>query len=167
MIEQASRTIPVLLAPNTSLGITLVLKLVRDITKMLGKSADIDIVEKHHRSKKDAPSGTALKIGEVIAKQLSLNLNDVISYQRTEARKGFDIGFNSLRSGFHTFDHEVLFSMGQETLSVKHSAADRLVFGKGALVAAKFLVRQIPGLYNMEDVLAAGDADLVAEEMYF
>ncbi|MBT5032225.1 MAG: 4-hydroxy-tetrahydrodipicolinate reductase, partial [Proteobacteria bacterium] len=149
--------IPVLLAPNTSLGVNLMLGLLKMAAKAIGEQADIEIVEAHHRNKLDSPSGTALRMGEVIADTLGHSMSDVAIYGREgradQARPQNQIGFSTLRAGDIIGDHSVLFALDGEQIEISHRANSRELFAKGALRAAEWLVVQPPGLYGMDDVL--------------
>jgi len=156
-IGKAASRIPVLLAPNTSLGVNLVLSLLRLAATAIGESADIEVIEAHHRGKLDAPSGTALRMGEVIAEALGHSLSDVAVYGRKgfsdDARPQDQIGFSTIRAGNIIGDHTVLFALADETVEVSHRANSRELFAKGALRGAEWLVGQPAGLYGMNDVL--------------
>ena len=154
-IEKASSNIPLLKASNTSIGITLLLQLVRHAVSRL-KEADIEIIEAHHRNKVDAPSGTAVTIGETAAQARGISLDNSI-YQRhgnTGIRPSGPIGFSAIRAGDIVGDHTVLLAMDQERIEISHKADDRSLFAKGAIKAAKWLATQPSGrVYSMEDVL--------------
>lgn len=155
-IKEASRTIAVLRASNTSLGVALLEELVERAARVLGERWDIEVLEMHHRRKRDAPSGTALTLGEAAARGRGVPL------RREEARSGRQlersagaIGFAAVRGGTVVGDHDVIFAGEDERLILSHRAEDRMVFARGALAAARFLVRQEPGLYSMRDVVEA------------
>ena len=155
-IKEAGRTIPVLLAPNTSIGVNALLSLVSKATDMLGKKADIEIIEAHHKNKIDSPSGTALKIGEVICDSLDTDLKDVAVFQRVDsktARTDNEIGFSSVRAGSIVGDHKIIFALENEVISIEHKAINRQCFAEGAVKAARWLTRQPKGLYSMKDFL--------------
>jgi 4-hydroxy-tetrahydrodipicolinate reductase len=156
-ISEAACSIPVLLAPNTSLGVNLVLSLLRLAATAIGDTADIEVVEAHHRGKLDAPSGTALRMGEVIAEALGHTLSDVAVYNRKgfsdDARPQNQIGFSTIRAGNIIGDHTVLFALDDETVEISHRASSRELFAKGALRGAEWLAGQPAGLYAMSDVL--------------
>lgn len=155
-IEQASKKIPVVLAPNMSLGVNLLLKLAELAAKALNEDYDIEIYEAHHRNKKDAPSGTALRIGEVVAAARSVSLKeqgDFTRYGDTGIRQRGHIGFQVARGGDIVGDHTLLFAGPGERIELSHRAHDRSGFARGALVAARWVQRQPAGLYSMQDVL--------------
>ena len=155
-LETAAKTIPLVVAPNMSIGVNLCLKLLRDAAAVFGEDADIEIVEAHHRHKVDAPSGTALKMGEVVAEALGRNLEDCAVYQRhgqTGARPAGAIGFQSIRAGDIVGEHKVLFALDGERIEISHKAASRLGFVRGALHAAAWVAGRTPGLYDMRAVL--------------
>jgi 4-hydroxy-tetrahydrodipicolinate reductase len=156
-VSKAASKIPVLLAPNTSLGVNLVLSLLSTAATAIGDVADIEIIEAHHRGKLDAPSGTALRMGEVIADAVGHSLSDVAIYGREGLSDGVrpqnQIGFSTIRAGNTIGDHSVLFALGDETIEISHRANSRELFAKGALRAAEWLVIQPSGLYGMNDVL--------------
>ncbi len=148
--------IPSVIAPNMSVGVNLLLKVLSDIAKILGDDYDIEIVEAHHRLKKDAPSGTALKMAQVIAEALGRNLDEVGVY----ARKGVigertkkEIGVQTLRAGDIVGEHTVLFGGLGERIEITHRVSSRDTFARGALKAARWVVDKNAGIYDMMDVL--------------
>jgi len=147
---------PCVLSPNMSVGVNLIYKVVGEMAKTLGDQYDIEVIEAHHRYKKDAPSGTALKIAEVLAKTVGRDLNQVGVYARKglvgERKKG-EIGIQTIRAGDIVGDHTILFGGMGERIEVIHRASNRDTFAGGALRAAQWVVRQPPGLYDMMDVL--------------
>ena len=148
--------IAVVFAPNMSVGVNLCLKLVEQAAQVLGDSVDIEIVEAHHRHKKDAPSGTALKMGEVIAQTLQRNLAEVAVYGRegiTEERDRSTIGFSTIRAGDIVGEHTVMFASAGERIEITHKASSRMTFASGAVRAADWVSAQAPGVYSMQDVL--------------
>jgi 4-hydroxy-tetrahydrodipicolinate reductase len=156
LIDDASKDIPVLQTGNTSLGVTLLSALVRQAAASLGPDWDIEIVETHHRMKVDAPSGTALLLGQAAAKGRDVALDAHTISGRdgiTGARKAGDIGFAALRGGTVAGDHSVLFLGEQERITLSHLAETRSIFARGAVKAAVWLCRQRAGRYGMEDVL--------------
>lgn len=156
LIDDASKDIPILQTGNTSLGVTLLSALVRQAAASLGPDWDIEIVETHHRMKVDAPSGTALLLGQAAAKGREIALDQHIVSGRdgiTGARKAGDIGFAALRGGTVAGDHSVLFLGDQERITLSHLAENRSIFARGAVKAAVWLCRQRAGRYGMEDVL--------------
>ena len=155
-IRQAAQSIPILMAPNMSVGVNLMFRLVEQAARALGDEVDIEVVEAHHRHKIDAPSGTAVRLGEVLAGTLGRDLSAVAEYGRqgeTGARSRRTIGFSALRGGDIVGDHTVLFAGDGERLEITHRAASRMNFAKGALRAAKFLSGRRSGLYDMGDAL--------------
>jgi 4-hydroxy-tetrahydrodipicolinate reductase len=155
-IDAAARAIPVLQTGNTSLGVTLLAHLVREAASRLGPEWDIEVLEMHHRMKVDAPSGTALLLGEATAEGRGI---DLASHSergrdgRTGARAPGAIGFASLRGGTVAGEHTVIFAGEQERLTLSHSAEDRMIFAHGAVRAATWLIGQPAGRYTMQQVL--------------
>lgn len=159
-VQAASRHIPIVWAPNMSVGVNLLLHLVQTAAKVMGQTADIEIIEAHHRFKKDAPSGTALAIGNSIAKALGRNLSEVAVYGRegiTGERDQQTIGFATVRGGDIIGDHTALFADLGERLEISHKASSRNTFAQGALRAALWLQNKQPGLYSMQQVLGLAD----------
>jgi 4-hydroxy-tetrahydrodipicolinate reductase len=155
-LTNAARHIPIVFAANYSVGVNLLLNLVRQTARVMGQSADIEIIETHHRYKKDAPSGTAMAIGEAIADELGRDLTQCAVYGREGdmgERDQQTIGFATVRAGDVIGDHTVLFADIGERLEITHKASSRLTFAKGAVKAANWLIQQPAGLYNMADVL--------------
>jgi 4-hydroxy-tetrahydrodipicolinate reductase len=155
-IEQAARHIAIVLAPNMSVGVNLLLKLAELAAKALNEDYDIEIYEAHHRNKKDAPSGTALRIGEVVAQARGVSLKQQGDFTRhgdTGPRQRGHIGFSVARGGDIVGDHTLLFAGPGERIELSHRAHDRSGFARGALVAARWLQGRKPGLYSMQDVL--------------
>ena len=155
-IEQAAKQIPIVFAPNMSVGVNLALKLLDMAARVLDDEFDIEIVEAHHRHKVDAPSGTALRMGEVVANALGRDLNTCAVYGRegvTGERGARTIGFATLRGGDIVGDHTVMFAGIGERLEITHKASSRMTFALGALRAARFLVGKQDGLFDMQDVL--------------
>jgi 4-hydroxy-tetrahydrodipicolinate reductase len=158
-LAAAADVIPLLVAPNTSLGVTLLLDLVRRAAQALPRGYDIEIVEAHHRGKADAPSGTALALGEAAALGRDQTLGDAAAYARhghTGARPPGQIGFGVLRGGDVVGEHEVWFLGDGERLLLRHSATERSVFARGALLAGEWLARRPAGRYAMRDVFISG-----------
>ena len=152
----AAQKIGVVFAPNMSVGVNLVFKLLETASRVLEKGYDIEIIEAHHRHKVDAPSGTALGMGEVIAKTLGRDLSQCAVYGRegvTGERDPSTIGFATVRGGDIVGDHTVLFAGTGERVEITHKASSRATFAIGALRAARFLKRSGAGLYDMQDVL--------------
>ncbi|HWP10693.1 MAG TPA: 4-hydroxy-tetrahydrodipicolinate reductase [Ramlibacter sp.] len=155
-IADAARDIAIVMAPNMSVGVNVTLKLLEMAAKALATGYDIEIVEAHHRHKVDAPSGTALKMGEVIAKALGRNLKDCAVYARdgiTGERDPSTIGFASIRGGDIVGDHTVLFAGTGERIEVTHKSGSRATYAQGSLRAVRFLAGKRSGMFDMFDVL--------------
>jgi len=155
-IEAASKNIPVVFAPNMSVGVTLLINLVQSAAKVLSEGYDIEIIEAHHRHKIDAPSGTALRLGEAAAAALGRDLEQCAIYGRegvTGERDPSTIGFATVRGGDVVGDHTVLFAGIGERVELTHKASSRATFALGALRAAKFLNGKKSGQFDMQDVL--------------
>lgn len=155
-ISRAAQQIPIVFAPNMSIGVNLCFKLLDMAARVLGNTVDIEIIEAHHRHKVDAPSGTALAMGQVIAKALDRDLEHCAVYGRqgvTGEREGATIGFATIRAGDIVGEHTVLFADIGERIEITHRASSRMTFAKGALRAAAWLIGRDPGLFNMQDVL--------------
>ncbi|MDP2276686.1 MAG: 4-hydroxy-tetrahydrodipicolinate reductase [Nitrospirota bacterium] len=155
-IEILSKKIPCVVASNMSTGVNLLLKILQDVARVLGDEYDIEIVESHHRLKKDAPSGTALKMAQVIADAVNRNLDEVAVY----ARKGIigertkkEIGIQTVRAGDIVGEHTVMFGGLGERIEITHKASSRDTFARGALKAAIWVSGKQAGLYDMQDVL--------------
>ncbi|HZH25771.1 MAG TPA: 4-hydroxy-tetrahydrodipicolinate reductase [Azospirillaceae bacterium] len=156
LVEQASRHVPIVLAANTSLGVTLLAALVEQAARTLDPGFDIEIVEMHHRRKVDAPSGTALALGAAAAAGRGVDPGQAAVRARdglTGPRREGDIGYAVLRGGDVVGEHTVVFAGDGERIELTHKAGDRMVFARGALRAARWVRRQAPGLYSMRDVL--------------
>jgi len=156
-IQKAAQDIPVVFAPNMSVGVNLCFKLIELAASTLGEEVDIEIIEAHHRHKKDAPSGTALRMGEVAAGVLDRDLQEVAVYGRQgigAERERKTIGFATVRAGDIVGEHTVMFAGNGERVEITHRATDRMTFAAGAVRAAIWLVEKEPGLYGMNDVLA-------------
>lgn len=155
-IAAAAQQIPIVMAPNMSLGVNLLLKLVELAAAKLDADYDIEVFEAHHRNKKDAPSGTALALGGAAAQGRDVKLADVAEHSRhgnTGARKRGSIGFSVFRGGDVVGDHTVTFAGLGERIELTHRASDRLAFARGAVKAAQWLAGRTPVLYSMQDVL--------------
>lgn len=155
-IEAAAKNIAIVFAPNMSVGVTLLINLVEQAAKTLHDGYDIEVVEMHHRHKVDAPSGTALRLGEAAAKGLGCELKDCAIYARegvTGEREAGKIGFATMRGGDVVGDHTVVFAGTGERVEITHKASSRATFAQGALRAAKFLADKKVGLFDMQDVL--------------
>lgn len=155
-LQKSSEFIPVMYASNTSFGIAVLKKAVQLVTKEFGISADIEISETHHRNKKDAPSGTALSLGEVAACALGYKLEQIKITDRANNPRDHkvQIGFASMRGGSVFGEHTVHFLADNETIKLSHSCLDRKVFAEGAVKAATWLCNQSSGFYTMEDMLS-------------
>lgn len=156
LIKQAAENTAVVFAPNMSVGVNLCLKLLEMAASVLNEDYDIEIIEAHHRHKVDAPSGTALRMGEVIADTLGRNLKECAVYGReghTGARDPQSIGFETIRAGDVVGEHTVMFATEGERVEITHKASSRMTFARGAIRAAKWLQNKQNGLYDMRDVL--------------
>lgn len=155
-IKELSRNIPCLISPNMSLGVNLLFKLARETALVLGDDYDIEITEAHHRFKQDAPSGTALKLGQILAQALNRHLEQVGVYGRhglVGQRHQKEIGIQAIRAGDIVGDHTVIFGGLGERIELVHRAHSRENFAQGALRAAAWIVTQKAGLYDMQDLL--------------
>lgn len=155
-LRQAAQKIPVLLAPNTSVGVGVLAELVRTAGAAFGQDYDVEIHEAHHRMKRDAPSGTALRLGEIVAGARGQTLQQAAVYARhgaSEPRTPGSIGFSVIRAGDIVGEHTVVFAGAGERLELTHRATDRDVFARGALRAGEWLAGRSPGTYSMQDVL--------------
>lgn len=155
-LRSTAETVPVVYAPNMSIGVNLLFRLVELAADVLGDSVDIEIVEAHHRLKVDAPSGTALRLGRIVADTLGRDLETDAIYGRqgrTGVRNRRTIGFSTIRAGDIVGDHTVLFAAEGERVEITHRAGSRMTFASGAVRAAVWLHDQSPGLYDMQDVL--------------
>jgi 4-hydroxy-tetrahydrodipicolinate reductase len=155
-IRAASADIGIVFAPNMSVGVNLCFRLLDLAARVMGEDADIEVIEAHHRHKVDAPSGTALGMGEVVAAALGRDLKEVAVYGRegrTGARDHETIGFETIRAGDVVGEHTVWFATEGERVEIAHKASSRMTFAKGAVRAADWLVAQGKGMYDMQDVL--------------
>ncbi len=155
-ISDAAKEIAVVFAPNMSVGVNLCLKLLDMAARVMGDYTDIEIIEAHHRHKVDAPSGTALKMGEVVANALGRDLKDCAVYGRegnTGERDRKTIGFETIRAGDIVGEHTVMFADIGERVEITHKASSRMTFAKGAVRAADWLMQHETGLFDMQDVL--------------
>jgi 4-hydroxy-tetrahydrodipicolinate reductase len=155
-IQQAAQQIPIMMAPNMSVGVNVTMKLLEMAARALSTGYDIEIIEAHHRHKVDAPSGTALKMGEVIAGALGRDLKQCAVYARegvTGERDPSSIGFAAIRGGDIVGDHTVLFAGTGERIEITHKSASRATYAQGSLRAVRFLAGQQSGLFDMFDVL--------------
>jgi 4-hydroxy-tetrahydrodipicolinate reductase len=154
-LADAAAAIPIVQAPNMSVGVNLLFKLVGEVAKSLGADYDIEITETHHRFKKDAPSGTAIGLAKSICQATGKDMAKALVYGREglSPRKGGEIGMHAIRVGDTVGEHSVYFGNLGETITISHSAHTRDTFVRGALRAAQWLVGKKPGLYTMQDVL--------------
>jgi 4-hydroxy-tetrahydrodipicolinate reductase len=155
-IAAAAKKTAILFAPNMSVGVNVMMKLLEMAAKSFSEGYDIEIIEAHHRHKVDAPSGTALQMGEVIASSIGRNLKDVAVYGRegvTGPRDPSSIGFATIRGGDIVGDHTVLFAGMGERIEITHKSSSRVHYAQGSLRAARFLTGKATGLYDMQDVL--------------
>ena len=155
-IRLYAQNTPCVFAPNMSVGVNLLLKILSDIAKVTQDDYDIEIVETHHRLKKDAPSGTAMKMAQVIASSLNRNLEETAVYARhglIGERTKKEIGIQTIRAGDIVGEHTVIFGGLGERIEITHKASSRDTFARGALKAAQWVRKQTPGLYDMQDVL--------------
>lgn len=155
-ISSAAKDVAIVSAPNMSIGVNLCFKLVELASRILGDDVDIEITEAHHGQKVDAPSGTALRFGEVVAETLGRNLETCAVYGRegrTGARNRDTIGFQSIRGGDIVGEHTVMFASTGERIEITHKSSSRVNFALGALRAAGWVAGQNPGLFDMQDVL--------------
>ena len=156
IIAEAGTEISIVFAPNMSVGVNLCLKLLETAAKVLGDEVDIEVIEAHHRHKVDAPSGTALRMGEVVADALGRDLKECAVYGRegqTGERDRKTIGFETIRAGDIVGDHTVMFASMGERVEITHKASSRMTFASGAMRAALWLSGRPAGLYDMQDVL--------------
>jgi 4-hydroxy-tetrahydrodipicolinate reductase len=161
-VEEAARSVPIVLAPNMSVGVNLLREVVRELSAKLGEDYDIEVVEAHHRNKKDAPSGTALFLARAAAEGRGQDLDEVAVYGRegVSPRQKGEIGIHALRGGAVVGEHRLIFYSGGEEVEVVHRALSRRTFADGALRAARFVANAQPGLYSVADVLAGGAPNL-------
>lgn len=155
-LQQAASHIALVAAPNMSVGVNLCFKLLDIAATVLGDEVDIEIIEAHHRHKVDAPSGTALRMGEVVAQALGRRLDEMAVYGRqgiTAERERKTIGFSTIRAGDIVGDHTVMFADAGERIEITHKASSRMTFANGALRAAAWLANKERGLFDMQDVL--------------
>ncbi len=155
-IQDASREIPIVFAPNMAVGVNLVFRLIDVAARALAEGYDVEIIEAHHRHKVDAPSGTALRMGEVVAEAQGRDLSECAIYGRqghTGERSPNAIGFATVRGGDIVGDHTVLFAGTGERIEISHKAASRTPYATGALRAARFMRSRTHGLFDMQDVL--------------
>ncbi len=157
LAAELARDIPVVLAPNMSVGVNVCFKVLKDVAKILGDDFDVEIVELHHNKKKDSPSGTAVRMGEVVAEALGRDYNQVANYHREGIcgeRSKEEIGMQSVRGGDIIGEHTVYFIGQGERIEITHRAMTRDMFSRGSVRAARWVVGKAPGLYDMQDVLS-------------
>ena len=156
VIEAASQDTAIMYAPNMSIGVNLCFKLAELAAKIIGEDTDIEIIEAHHNQKKDAPSGTAVRLGEIVADTLGRDLKECAVYGRegiTDVRDTKTIGFETIRAGDIVGEHTVMFASAGERVEITHKASNRKTFANGAVRAAQWLMQKEGGLYDMQDVL--------------
>ncbi|RDY26426.1 4-hydroxy-tetrahydrodipicolinate reductase [Romboutsia weinsteinii] len=151
-IQEASKSIPVFHSSNMSLGVNVLLKLVKKATKML-QGFDIEVIEKHHNKKVDAPSGTAIMIANAIKEVMPTLENNYGRYGREAKRTENEIGIHAIRGGTIVGEHDAIFAGHDEIVELRHTAQSKDIFAKGAIVAAKYLANKDAGYYNMDDIL--------------
>lgn len=159
-VEQAAKEVAIMMAPNMSVGVNLCFKLLDVAARVLGDSVDIEVIEAHHRHKVDAPSGTALRMGEVVADALGRDLKECAVYGRegqTGERDRSTIGFETIRAGDIVGDHTVMFADIGERVEITHKASSRLTFANGAVRATQWIAQHEKGLFDMQDVLGLRD----------
>ncbi len=159
-IDEAAKVVPIVMAPNYSVGVNLVFKLLEKAAKVMGDYCDIEIVEAHHRHKVDAPSGTAIGMGEAIAEAMGNKLSDVAVYARegiTGERTRDEIGFATIRAGDIVGEHTAMFADIGERVEITHKATDRMTFANGAIRAAVWLNQKPASFYSMTDVLGLNE----------
>lgn len=156
LIAETAKRTSIVFAPNMSVGVNVMQRLIRLAAELVGEHSDIEVIEAHHRHKKDAPSGTAVRLGEVLADAMGWTLEDVAVYGRegiTGERPHQQIGFETIRAGDVFGDHTVLFAADGERIEITHKASSRMTFAKGAVRALAWLKDRPAGLYSMDDVL--------------
>jgi 4-hydroxy-tetrahydrodipicolinate reductase len=159
LLDDAAKSLPIILAPNFSVGVNVLFWLTRKAAELLGKDFDLEIVEAHHRLKKDAPSGTARRLAEILCEVRKLDYAKNVAHGREGLigeRSSDEIGVHSIRGGDVVGDHTVTFAGRGERLELTHKASSRETFAAGALRAARWIIGRPPGLYTMEDVLGLG-----------
>ncbi|MFL6537167.1 MAG: 4-hydroxy-tetrahydrodipicolinate reductase [Chthoniobacterales bacterium] len=156
-LDAAAEKVPVLVAPNFSVGVNVLFWLTRKTAELLGRDFDLEIVEAHHRLKKDSPSGTAKRLGQILCEVRALNYDEYVAHGREGIlgeRGDNEIGMHAIRGGDIVGDHTVIFAGRGERLELTHKASSRETFAAGALRAARWIVAKPPGRYSMEDVLS-------------
>jgi 4-hydroxy-tetrahydrodipicolinate reductase len=155
-IKAASKKIPMVMAPNMSVGVNLLFNLTRVATSVLKDGFDVEVIEKHHRKKKDSPSGTAARLVEVVADVQKKEVSKVVRHGRqgdVGERTSDEIGVHAIRGGDFVGEHTVIFAGDGEVIEVTHKAGSRDIFARGALIAAQWVEKASPGIYDMQDVL--------------
>lgn len=156
LVAEVAESVPVVFAPNMAVGVNAVFRLLEVAARILNEGYDIEVIEAHHRFKVDAPSGTALRMGEIVARELGRNLDECAIYGRegvTGERDAETIGFSTIRGGDIVGDHTVLFAGLGERIEITHKSASRMPYAVGAMRAARFLRDHSSGLFDMQDVL--------------
>jgi 4-hydroxy-tetrahydrodipicolinate reductase len=154
-IEKASQEIPIFQSANLSLGVHVLKTLAREAARLLGESADIEIIEKHHNRKKDAPSGTALLLLDAVTKEGESH-KTVHGREGQSLREKGEIGIHAVRGGTLVGEHTLLFALESESLELTHRGESKRLFAKGAMKAADYIITQAPGLYGMDDLFGGG-----------
>lgn len=152
-LSKASEKIPIFQSANMSYGVTVTVELCKNAAKALGRDFDIEIIEKHHNEKKDAPSGTALMIAKEINSTLNNSLEFIYNRHLEGARKPNELGIYSIRGGTIPGEHSIIFAGKDEIIEIKHTALSRKIFAEGAIKAVEFIAKKKPGYYNMKDLL--------------
>lgn len=153
LMQESAKDIPVFFSRNMSLGINLLAELCRKAAKTLGIAFDVEIIEKHHNQKLDAPSGTALMLAEALAEEREDTKFVYDRHDRMQKRDKKEIGIHAVRGGTIVGEHEVIFAGNNEIITLSHSATSREIFANGAMKAAEFIVDKLPGMYDMSDVI--------------
>lgn len=153
LMRDTAKSVPVFFSRNMSIGINLIIEMARRAAKALGTEFDIEIIEKHHNKKLDAPSGTALMIAEALAEEREQTEFVYDRHSVRAQRKPSEIGIHAVRGGTIVGEHEVIFAGNNELITLSHSATSREIFATGALKAAEFIVGKAPSLYNMSDII--------------
>lgn len=156
LLDAASQKVPCLWSPNMSVGVNLLFKIVGEVAQMLGNDYDLEIIEKHHNQKKDAPSGTAVALAEVIATATDRSYKDDVVHGReglTSARSKHEIGMHAVRGGGIVGEHTVIYAGEADSIEITHKAQDRRAFALGAVRGAKFVAHQVAGRYSLLDIL--------------
>lgn len=158
-IRETSKSVPIFRSANMSLGVNILSRILRDYSKVLYENYDIEIIEKHHNEKLDAPSGTAILLADVIRKAIEDETQVVYGREGLRKRERNEIGVHAVRGGSIVGDHEVIFAGTGEVIEITHKAISKDVFAAGALEASKFMIGKGPGYYDMDDMLFSQDRD--------